>query len=160
MSLVLAVVYSHFADRTRKKFIRHHEKRKRSIDYAFQLLVEAKRKRVAGKTLRNYNDSNRINNENGKSNEINHNSDHLMFTNDELENETIHLPEWVNMMRYISKNMPPEVAESLFYLRKRKRPRVGRRYISRDNVTGDENDKDFLHFMQMQMVEVVVVGVN
>ena len=147
MSLVLAVVYSHFADRTRKKFIKHHDKRKQSIDYAFQLLVEAKRKRLEGETLQSNS------NNNSSKNSKNHNSAHLLFTHDELQNESIHLPEWVNMLRYLSTKIPSEVAEALFYLRKRKKLRVGRRYINRgDDVDRSDEMEKNLYLDQFRML--------
>jgi hypothetical protein len=135
MSLVLAVVYSHFADRTRKKFIKHHEKRKKSIDYAFQLLIEAKRLRQSSQSAQN-----KIGNNISSKQSSNHNNEHMIFSYEELENETIQLPEWVNMLRYLSKKIPPEVAESLFYLRKRKRLRIPRNYINAGEIVHEIED--------------------
>ena len=146
MSLVLAVVYSHFAERTKNKFIKHHEKRNRSLQYAFQLLVQAKRLRQVEENMQ----SDSITTNRGKNDTKGKSSPHISIRNsstplsaEQLEAETIHLPEWTNMLRFLSAKIPAEVAESLFYLRRsaaeeRRRHRGGRDLNNED----DDEDRD------------------
>ena len=115
MSLVLAVVYSHFAERTKKKFIKHHDKRNRSLQYAFQLLVQAKRQRQVEENIQS--DSNAIKRSTSKPKSVSHGSignGTAPLSAEQLEQETIQLPEWINMLRFLSDKIPAEVAESLF----------------------------------------------
>ena len=144
MSLVLAVVYSHFAERTKNKFIKHHEKRNRSLQYAFQLLVQAKRLRQSEENMQ----SDSITTNRGKNASRAKSSSHTSIRNsavplsaEQLEVETIHLPEWINMLRFLSAKIPAEVAESLFYLR-RSAAEERRRHLGRRDFNSEDDDED------------------
>ncbi len=109
MSLILAVVYTHFSERTRTKFKKHRLKRQHSIDYGFVLLQKAKRMRMDD-TLSFASTSF------GSEPDRAQRAASLNQDTADPSDEAIELPEWAAMIRVLSPHIPEAIVHTLFYM--------------------------------------------